>query len=76
MELVYSNSFGSYDSMISQKVPVGVSVSDDSTKVINLLETQEMDDLFNTLRDWYIKGYINKDAATLQENDDAKFTEK
>jgi putative aldouronate transport system substrate-binding protein len=37
------------------------------TKVINELEQPETISLLNTVRDWYLKGYINKDAATLAD---------
>lgn len=40
---------------------------DDPTKVINQFETEEFKQFCNILRDWYNKGYVRKDGATLSD---------
>jgi putative aldouronate transport system substrate-binding protein len=42
---------------------VGVVIGD-SGKVVNLYETQEFMDSMKIMREWYNKGYLQKDAAT------------
>jgi putative aldouronate transport system substrate-binding protein len=44
-----------------------VRYDDSSAKVINQYDTQEYKDYLTTERDWYLKGYIKKDAATLKD---------
>lgn len=39
----------------------------DGSKVINQYETPEFKDYVTMMRDWYSKGYLRKDAATLKE---------
>lgn len=45
-------------------VPVGIYLNDSSAKVVNVYEMDDVKKSLNTLRDYYVKGYINKDAAT------------
>lgn len=47
---------------------IGVLIGNDNYDLVNLFETEEYKDLVYTLRDWYLKGYILKDAATTTEN--------
>ncbi|CAI6083114.1 ABC transporter substrate-binding protein [Cohnella rhizoplanae] len=42
----------------------------DPAKVVNIYETPELRDYYDTVRDWYQKGYINQDAATLKSKTD------
>lgn len=42
---------------------------DNGLKVVNYYETEEYADLLHLMRDWFQKGYINKDAATTQVNE-------
>ncbi|MBO9609654.1 MAG: ABC transporter substrate-binding protein [Paenibacillaceae bacterium] len=35
-------------------------------KIVSLFDTPEYESYLNTVRDWYKKGYINQDAATLK----------
>jgi len=46
---------------------LGVLLGNDNHKVVNLFETEEYKSLLKTMRDWYLKGYILKDAATTTE---------
>lgn len=39
-----------------------------STKVVNLFETEEFKNFVNVIYDWNQKGYLSKDAATTTEN--------
>ncbi|MCJ8014492.1 ABC transporter substrate-binding protein [Paenibacillus sp. KQZ6P-2] len=39
----------------------------DGSKVINQYETPEFKEYVTMMRDWYTKGYLRKDAATLKE---------
>ncbi|AEV67903.1 ABC transporter substrate-binding protein [Acetivibrio clariflavus] len=48
-------------------VPVGYRKTDGDVKIINLLETDISQRIFKLSRSWYLKGYINKDVATLQD---------
>lgn len=45
--------------------PLGVEYGDDSLTVVNLFETEKMMSTLKTMRDYYQKGYINQDAATV-----------
>ncbi len=40
---------------------------DDPTKVINQFETEEFKEFCNIMRDWYNKGYVRKDGATVTD---------
>ncbi|RJX37178.1 extracellular solute-binding protein [Paenibacillus pinisoli] len=46
---------------------IGVLPNLDELKVVNLYETPEYADMLNTIRRWYLEGYIHKDAATSKE---------
>ncbi|WP_337098255.1 ABC transporter substrate-binding protein [Paenibacillus sp. YIM B09110] len=46
---------------------IGVLLGNDNFNVVNLYETEEYKSLLYTIRDWYTKGYILKDAATTTE---------
>lgn len=54
-----------YDRLINEYI---VAFTDDPTKVVNLYETQEYKDALQVVRDWYLNGYVYKDAATTQDN--------
>ena len=45
----------------------GVLMGNNNYKVVNLYETEEYKSLLRTMRDWYQKGYVLKDAATTNE---------
>lgn len=46
----------------------GVLLGNDNYNVVDLYETEEYKDLVYTMREWYQKGYILKDAATTTES--------
>jgi putative aldouronate transport system substrate-binding protein len=46
---------------------LGVLIGNDNTSLVNLYETEQYKDIVYTMRDWYKKGYILKDAATTSE---------
>ncbi|MBO9610865.1 MAG: ABC transporter substrate-binding protein [Paenibacillaceae bacterium] len=48
-------------------MPGIVKLSDKSLKVANQFESEEFKSYLNLMRDWYNKGYIRKDAATLAD---------
>lgn len=41
--------------------------TDEATTVISIFEDDELMNRYRAMREWYLKGYINPDAATLQE---------
>ncbi|WP_239619124.1 DUF3502 domain-containing protein [Cohnella mopanensis] len=63
------NNYGSAIGLesFSSKNPGVVRINDDATQVVNLYETQEFSDLLKQMREWYQKGIIRKDAATLKD---------
>ncbi|TVX95921.1 DUF3502 domain-containing protein [Cohnella terricola] len=63
------NNYGSAMGLesFSSKNPGVVRIDDDATQVVNLYETQEFADLLKQMHEWYQKGIIRKDAATLKD---------
>ncbi len=62
---------------ISQtEVPVGYKKTDGEIKVVNLEETPEYVEIDKMSREWYNKGYINKDVATLKDSMPVKKAQK
>lgn len=53
--------------IISGSNPGGILIGEENPKVVNLFETQEMRTFLHMLRDWYNKGFIRKDAATVTD---------
>jgi len=51
----------------SSKNPGVVRIGDDSTTVVNQYETPEFIGFLHTMRDWYQKGIVRKDASTLKD---------
>lgn len=52
--------------------PVGIEYNDESLIVKNLFETEKMKSTLDTMRKYYLAGYINKDAATATEDKSIK----
>ncbi|SDW47095.1 ABC transporter substrate-binding protein [Paenibacillus sp. CF384] len=50
------------------KTPGSIYLNDSSLKVINQFESPEFKTFVYMMRDWYTKGYLRKDAATLKDN--------
>lgn len=51
----------------SETNPLGIRIADPNLEVVNLYETEEMKDFLNLLREWYNKGIIRKDAASVTD---------
>ncbi len=49
-------------------VPVGYQKTDGDVKIGNLMETDTAKRIFKLSHSWYLKGYINKDVATLKDS--------
>ena len=63
----------SYTVFFDQLVdPIGVEVGDNSLKIRNMFETEEMKKHLETLRKYYQAGYINADSATAQDDKSVK----
>lgn len=52
--------------------PVGIEYGDETLTVKNLFETDQMKNTLNTIRKYYLAGYINKDAATATDDKSVK----
>lgn len=52
----------------SQTNPAGIRINDTSAKVFNYYASDEAKAYFKLMRDWYQKGYIRKDAATVKDD--------
>lgn len=52
--------------------PVGIEYGDDALTVKNIFETEKMKSTLNTIRKYYLAGYINKDAATTSDDKSIK----
>lgn len=48
--------------------PIGIEYDDDTLTVKNVFETERMKETLNTMRKYYLAGYINKDAATAYDD--------
>lgn len=51
----------------SETNPLGIRIDDPNMEIVNLYETDEMKDFLYLLRDWYNKGIIRKDAASVTD---------
>lgn len=56
-----------FDEVAGRNVPGVVKLTDKSLKVINQFESEEFKSYINLMKDWYQKGYIRKDVATLAD---------
>lgn len=57
-----------YDKATSSwSLPLYVDVTKPEFKVINILDTVEFQNRSTLLRDWYLKGYIRRDAASIKD---------
>ena len=52
--------------------PVGIEYGDDTLTVKNVFETERMKSTLDTMRKYYLAGYINKDAATASDDKSIK----
>jgi len=60
-----------YEYVIDKPLPLMVRSLDPAAPVVNIFETQEARHVLDTLRSYYLKGYINEDAA-LREGQNLK----
>lgn len=58
-----------YEELLHFKLPLSVNIYNEPLEVVNLFETPEAESILNTLREYYLKGYINQDAALRQNQD-------
>ena len=56
-----------FEAIGGNTIPGAVRLNDESCKVINQYDTPEFKELIKTMRSWYQKGYLKKDAATSEE---------
>lgn len=56
-----------FDEIAGRDVPGVIKLGDTNTKVVNQFESEEFKNNLKIVRDWYQKGYIRKDAATLSD---------
>lgn len=52
--------------------PIGIEYGDDTLTVKNVFETEKMRSTLDTMRKYYLAGYINKDAATASDDKSIK----
>lgn len=51
----------------NSNIPIAIRVNDDSLTVFNAVESDEFMEYCKMARDWYEKGYVRKDAASIQD---------
>ena len=56
-----------FDEVAGRNIPGTIKLTDKSLKVSNQFESEEFKSYINLMKDWYQKGYIRKDAATLAD---------
>ncbi|WMT42139.1 ABC transporter substrate-binding protein [Paenibacillus sp. D2_2] len=64
-----------YEYIIDKKLPLMVLSQDPNSPVVNIFETKEAKEVLDTLRRYYMAGYINEDAA-LRESQGLKRSER
>lgn len=52
-----------YEYLIQSEIPLMVKSTDKNLKIVNIFETEECKNTLNSIRKYYLNGYINKDAA-------------
>ncbi len=67
-----------YEYILDYQIPLMIKSEDEEVKLVNILETDVGEQVLNTLRKYYLAGYINKDAPiresqTLQEGEKVFF---
>jgi putative aldouronate transport system substrate-binding protein len=62
--------------IVSASNPGGVVIGEKDPKFVNLFETQQMKDALYMFRDWYKKGIIRGDAATVTDTTAEKAAQK
>jgi len=62
--------------IVSATNPGGVVIGEKDPKFVNLFETQQMKDVLHLFRDWYKRGIIRADAATVTDTTAEKAAQK
>jgi len=65
-----------YENIIKAEVPIGLKKTTGNPKICNLKETPEFIKIAKLSNDWYKKGYINSDVATLKDGMPIKKAQK
>lgn len=65
--LMQNNQMAGYECLLGQYLPGAVNLSGGELKVVNQWETPEYKEWFKINREWYLKGYIQKDAGNLKD---------
>lgn len=61
-----------FEALGDAATPGSIYVNDPSLKVVNQFETPEFKSFVTLMRDWYAKGYVRKDVATLKDMESDK----
>lgn len=67
--LINVTPFLPFDSIITDNLPFAIALDSKDYKVINSYETPEMKQALDTMRKYYLAGYIRTDAATASDSD-------
>ncbi len=62
----YERTFNT-ETIISQDVPGAININDKDAKAFNQFASPDYKEMFQLVRDWYLKGYFPKDIATLTD---------
>ncbi len=62
----YERTFNT-ETIISVDVPGAILMNDKDAKVFNQFASPEFKEMFQIVRDWYLKGYLPKDIATITD---------
>lgn len=66
-----------YENIIQKEIPIGIKKTNDGKPTVyNMCETPEFIRVVKLAYDWYKKGYINNDAATLKDGMPIKKAQK
>jgi putative aldouronate transport system substrate-binding protein len=61
-----------FDFLLGDEFPVGINMNGDTSKYVNVLESEELKSSLKTIRKYYQAGYLRKDVATLEGIDNIK----
>ncbi len=61
-----------YDYLLGENLPFGISLEEDTTKVVNIYEQEDVKKTLQTLRRYYQKGLVHAQAATDTDPHDMK----
>lgn len=61
-----------FDFLLGDEIPIGMYLDTKDFKFVNMLETPEMKETLDTMRNYYLAGYLRDDVATLDGIDNIK----